>query len=762
MKHILITTIAAVLLTGCGKGEKKHDLSDNKSKPLESVHPYQKIISKQEVGIGSKAGGIQVGKNENPAGKAALEGTNLVEILRDHFSKLTSSPDKFSGSNPFLPNIPELIDHWKKEIKETKEPDKRFFLKLKLIDELTRCNKNAEALALIQETEELLELSVPELDRNRVERNLRFFKALTLFRIDERKCCYDDFRSNSCIFPIIEKEYLFTTGNIKKANEIWGELLREQPWDYRNKWMFNLSNHLIGNETERKLRSVFPQKLGNGPTPGDIETSNISNKMNLHCKGLAGGVIVEDFDQNGLQDVFRTSWYFDHNCQLLLQTEPGRFSEQTGQFMLDGEVGGLNCVSTDYNNDGYVDILILRGGWLEGLGLLPNSLLKNVNGKRFENVSFETGLTSAYPSHSAVWADFNNDGWLDLVIGNESRNGAFPSEFYLNHGGTVFNKQSAALGFSVNAYVKGLSATDYDNDGDVDMFISNFGGNNQLIKNLLTETGELKFTDVTQAANVTGPKDSFSCMFFDYNNDGHEDLFVGGYGSSSVSEACRAYLGLTPKTGTSVLYRNLGNGTFQDVTGVMGLNNILNVMGLNHGDLNADGYEDIYVGTGSPSFSNLIPNRLFINVGGTNFVEKTYESRTGSLQKGHGISFADLDNDGDLEIYAALGGWYTGDNFKDFIFSTNRDFKGLKLKLKGSASNALGIGAKVEAVFDDRTIFRQLFNSSSFGNNPLSVYLGQAHPSQLKSVTVYWPSGGITQTNLIDYSGDILHLIEKN
>ena len=762
MKHILITTIAAVLLTGCGKGEKKHDLSDNKSKPLESVHPYQKIISKQEVGIGSKAGGIQVGKNENPAGKAALEGTNLVEILRDHFSKLTSSPDKFSGSNPFLPNIPELIDHWKKEIKETKEPDKRFFLKLKLIDELTRCNKNAEALALIQETEELLELSVPELDRNRVERNLRFFKALTLFRIDERKCCYDDFRSNSCIFPIIEKEYLFTTGNIKKANEIWGELLREQPWDYRNKWMFNLSNHLIGNETERKLRSVFAQKLGNGPTPGDIETSNISNKMNLHCEGLAGGVIVEDFDQNGLQDVFRTSWYFDHNCQLLLQTEPGRFSEQTGQFMLDGEVGGLNCVSTDYNNDGYVDILILRGGWLGGLGLLPNSLLKNVNGKRFENVSFETGLTSAYPSHSAVWADFNNDGWLDLVIGNESRNGAFPSEFYLNHGGTVFNKQSAALGFSVNAYVKGLSATDYDNDGDVDMFISNFGGNNQLIKNLLTETGELKFTDVTQAANVTGPKDSFSCMFFDYNNDGHEDLFVGGYGSSSVSEACRAYLGLTPKTGTSVLYRNLGNGTFQDVTGGMGLNNILNVMGMNHGDLNADGYEDIYIGTGSPSFSNLIPNRLFINDGGTNFVEKTYESRTGSLQKGHGISFADLDNDGDLEIYAALGGWYTGDNFKDFIFSTNRKFKGLKLRLKGNASNVLGIGVKVEAVFDDRKIFRQLFNSSSFGNNPLSVYLGQSHPSQLKSVTVYWPSGGITQTNLLNFSGDILYLMEKN
>ena len=746
-------------MAGCGRGEKKHSLSEDKSKPAESVHPYQKIISRQEAGIGSKVVGIQA--NKNPAGKAALNETNLVAMLRENFSVLKSSPDKFSGSNSFLPNIPELIDHWKGALKETNEPDKQFFLRLKLIDELTRCARNAEALTLIQETEGLLEVFVPEPDRKRVGRNLRFFKALVLFRIDERKCCYDDFRSNSCIFPVIEKDYLFPTGNIKKANEIWGKLLREQPWDYRTKWMFNMSSHLIGNEPERKLRSVFPQKIANDTTPGDIETSNVSSKMNLNCEGLAGGVIVEDFDQNGLQDVFRTSWYFDHDCQLFLQTEPGRFSEQTGQFGLQGEVGGLNCVSTDYNNDGYVDILILRGGWLEGLGLLPNSLLKNVNGKRFENVSFETGLTSAYPSHSAVWADFNNDGWLDLVIGNESRNDEFPSEFYLNQGGIVFNEHSGASGLNVNAYVKGLSATDYDNDGDVDLFFSIFGGDNQLIKNLLAETGELKFTDVSQVANVTGPRDSFSCMFFDYNNDGHEDLFVGGYGSSSVSEACRAYLGLTPKTGTSVLYRNLGDGTFQDVTGGMGLNNILNVMGLNHGDLNADGHEDIYIGTGSPSFSNLIPNRLFINEGGTNFVEKTYESRTGSLQKGHGISFADLDNDGDLEIYAALGGWYTGDNFKDFIFSTNKDFKGLNLKLQGSASNALGIGAKVEAVFDDRTVYRQLFNSSSFGNNPLSVYLGQSHSSRLRSVSVYWPNGGITQTNLLDYSGHMLHLIEK-
>ena len=135
MKQLLITTTAVVLLAGCGKRERTHDLLENKIKPLEIVHPYQKIISKQAAVIGSKAGGIQLGKNVNPADKDALQGTSLVGMLSDHFSVLKSSPDKFSGSNSFLPNIPGLIDHWKSAIKETNEPDKRFFLKQKLIDE---------------------------------------------------------------------------------------------------------------------------------------------------------------------------------------------------------------------------------------------------------------------------------------------------------------------------------------------------------------------------------------------------------------------------------------------------------------------------------------------------------------------------------------------------------------------------------------------------------------------------------------------------
>ena len=101
MKQLLITTTAVVLLAGCGKRERTHDLLENKSKPLEIVHPYQKIISKQAAVIGFKSDGIQLKKKVNPAGKDTLQGTSLVEMLSDHFSVLKSSPDKFSGSDSF-------------------------------------------------------------------------------------------------------------------------------------------------------------------------------------------------------------------------------------------------------------------------------------------------------------------------------------------------------------------------------------------------------------------------------------------------------------------------------------------------------------------------------------------------------------------------------------------------------------------------------------------------------------------------------------
>lgn len=131
-----------------------------------------------------------------------------------------------------------------------------------------------------------------------------------------------------------------------------------------------------------------------------------------------------------------------------------------------GYVGGLNAVQTDYNNDGFADIFIMRGGWFGKWGQHPNSLLKNNQDGTFTDVTAEAGLLSFHPTQTAVWADFNNDGWLDVFIGNESTE--MPSrlrtargkfhypEFYVNQRNGTFKNVARIKGFDFTGLIKGL------------------------------------------------------------------------------------------------------------------------------------------------------------------------------------------------------------------------------------------------------------------------------------------------------------------
>jgi len=143
------------------------------------------------------------------------------------------------------------------------------------------------------------------------------------------------------------------------------------------------------------------------------------------------------------------------------------------------------------------------------------------------------------------------------------------------------------------------------------------------------------------------------------DNDGWPDLFVSSY-YVSVDETLRSYLGLTPNAETLKLHKNLGNGTFPDVTAEVGLDRVFMPMGSNFGDIDNDGYLDIYLGTGNPSFGSLLPNVLLHNKGGKFFTDVTAASGTGELHKGHGVVFADIDRDGDEDLLAEIGGAVLG------------------------------------------------------------------------------------------------------
>ena len=116
------------------------------------------------------------------------------------------------------------------------------------------------------------------------------------------------------------------------------------------------------------------------------------------------------------------------------------------------------------------------------------------------------------------------------------------------------------------------------------------------------------------------------------------------------------------------LYRNLGSGKFRNVSREVGLNRLIPAMSINCGDIDNDGYLDLYFGTGWMSYSGLVPNVLLKNVEGRKFEDVTDSSRTGHLQKGHGVSFADWDNDGDLDLFTVLGGGVPGDRGYSALF----------------------------------------------------------------------------------------------
>ncbi len=633
----------------------------------------------------------------------------------------------------------------------------------RLAVELIRAARYEEALVRLDEIERLLKgrgALGPE-----HEDALESYRALAYLRLGEQENCIRNRTIESCLVPIRGGGIHRIPRGSRGAIERYGRLLERHPRDLRYRWLLNLAHMTLGEYPDQ-----VPPRWRIPPEVFESDEAfprfrDAAMRAGVAAIGLAGGAAMEDFDGDGLLDLMASSWGPADQLRFFVNNGDGTFSERTREAWLEGQLGGLNMVHADYDNDGDADVLVLRGAWLGLEGKQPNSLLRNTGGGRFEDVTEAAGLLSLHPTQTAAWADFDGDGWLDLFIGNESVPDApHPCELYRNNGDGTFTDVAPDAGLDVIGFVKAAVWGDYDNDGDPDLFLSQYHGPNRLFRNdgpQVPRPGASfgwVFRDVTEEAGVAEPQRSFPAWFFDYDNDGWLDLFVGSFANfygEALDTVVADILGLPVLASRSKLYRNRGDGRFEDTSERVGVSRVWLVMGSNFGDLDNDGWLDIYLGTGEPSMDTLVPNVALRNDRGERFLDVTTAGGLGHVQKGHGVAFGDVDQDGDEDLYVVLGGAYSGDFYPNALFENPaQGARWITLRLVGHRANRPAIGARVRVVVERadgslREIHRVVGTGGSFGSSSLQLEIGLGEARRIREIEILWP-GSLARTRLED------------
>ena len=642
-----------------------------------------------------------------------------------------------------------------------------------LADELLKAGETREAISELKTL--MHDAGVSEDTITEQKKGLFDLLAIASLRLGEQENCLGGPASNRCILPLEGPARHTHEEGARDAIARYTQLLRFFPQDHGSQYLLNIAWMAVGGYPDSVPRRYLIPNLAPRKDDPFPRFHNIAGNVGLAVTGLAGGLTIDDLNGDGLLDVFTTSWGPNDPLHLFLADGKGGYVDRTAASGLARILGGVNTVHADYDNDGDIDILVVRGGWLGEAGNYPNSLLRNRGDATFEDVTFSSGILSFNPTHTAAWADFNLDGYVDLFVGNElsapSSGASHRSELFLNNRNGTFTEVSQQVGIDVDDFVKGVVWGDVNNDGLPDLYVSVFtGGPNRLYVNRGgTSIENWRFEERGAAAGVDMKAPSFPTWFWDFDNDGFDDLLVLSYDLSAPLHETVAleYLGLPLKTVNkgqlvefqpSRLYRNTGDGTFEDVTRRVGLaDKVIYAMGSNFGDLDNDGWLDFYVGTGNPDLRSIVPNRMFRNVNGRRFEEVTLPGGFGHIQKGHATAFADLDRDGDEDVYMVLGGAFEGDRFTSVLFENPGWPKNrwITLELEGRSANRSAIGARVDLVAVDaegsaRTVRRTVRTGGSFGAGSLQLHVGLGPAVSLREVGIQWPDSARTKTTYRD------------
>jgi len=452
--------------------------------------------------------------------------------------------------------------------------------------------------------------------------------------------------------------------------------------------------------------------------------TDVTEQLGLTSSGWAEGVCAGDYDNDGYTDLFVTYW---GQNRLYHNVNGKRFEDVTAKAHLTQDRTRYNtgCAFLDYDGDGHLDLFVAnylkfdfattpkagsnpycyyRGMAVNcgprGLPFETNLLYHNKGDGTFEDVSERSGIAKATGHYSlAVLAqDVNDDGRPDIyVVGDQT-----PAMLFINQGDGTFTEEAVLRGVAFDENGRelsgmGLTSADYDGDGRLDIFRSDFSDERSL---LYRNTGDGQFDDVTTAAGL-GNNTRFvnwGCAFLDFENSGWKGLVV--VNGHVFPEIDRQNIDIHSRD-HALLYRNTGKGTFEDISDHAG-----------------------------PAF------------------QLRHSAR--------GLAIGDIDNDGTLEILA------NNQNEPPSLWKQSHRAAGhwLLLKLVGSRSNRSAIGARVAVTAGGRTQIDEVRSGGSYlSQNDLRVHFGLGAATYAESITVRWPSG--QKTTIADVAADRIVTIQE-
>ncbi|MDB5353457.1 MAG: hypothetical protein JWN86_4704 [Planctomycetota bacterium] len=346
--------------------------------------------------------------------------------------------------------------------------------------------------------------------------DLLLLRGVVALRRGERDNCVACVGPSSCIFPILPEAAHTQQRGSRDAVALFTACLERRPEDLRARWLLNLAYMTLG-EYPDKVPARYLVPLDGFRSKLDVGRSvNVANSAGLNTRGpnLAGGSVFDDFTGDGLPDLLTTSLDIDRGASLFVNRGDGTFEDRSAAAGLSDQVYALNVTRTDYDNDGDLDALLLRGGWERPMRM---SLLRNRGDGTFEDVTLAAGLDEPITCESAAWGDFDGDGLVDvftcgeylLPSGQSAASGPDPRNrcrLYRNRGDGTFEDVASRAGVENMRCAKGSAWGDYDGDGRIDLYVSNMSGPSRLYHN----EGDGTFRDVAPDLGVTGAEASFA------------------------------------------------------------------------------------------------------------------------------------------------------------------------------------------------------------------------------------------------------------